>query len=289
MTIQGKFPVLSNRHVRGNTWRLSFHAPQIAAEAAAGQFLTVRIPGGHDPLLRRPFGVHRVGADAEGAVEILYRVVGRGTGELTRLREEERIDVLGPIGTGFGSFPEKTQHILVAGGIGIAPFPMLAGRIRSQVPGGRVRLFFGGRTAGDLAGIDETSPHCDEIVTTTEDGSEGAKGLVTEPLSAALADLDAGTAVVYVCGPLPMLAAAARIVLPLNIRCEVSLESQMACGMGTCLGCVTETMPVEKAGGVGLPISCETGSGDDCYQRVCTEGPVFDARTIQWETALSRA
>jgi dihydroorotate dehydrogenase electron transfer subunit len=283
VTIHGVFPVLKNERVAGVTYRMAVLAPGIAEFAQAGQFVTARAVTDHDPLLRRPFGVHRVHQGMRGALEVLYRVVGKGTRLLTRIGKGDRVDLLGPLGRGFGTHPGKAVHLLVAGGIGVAPFPLLAERLRAQDPAAGVRLFFGGKTAGDLAGLDALEPWCGEVHLTTEDGSRGEQALVTAPLARALEGIDPASAVIYACGPLKMLAAAAKLAAAKGVACEVSLESQMACGMGTCLGCVTRTIPV--ADGVGLPATCDpcsTKGAQDCYQRVCTEGPVFDARAIAW-------
>ena len=282
MTIQGRFPVLANEKVAEETWQLTVLCPGIADLAQPGQFLTLRVANESIPLLRRPFGIHRVHAACRGAVDVLYRVVGKGTQQMTLVPRGEQVDLLGPLGHGFSHFPDRALHFLVAGGIGIAPFPLLAQRIRTEQPAAVVRLFFGGRTQQDLAGLDALEPFCDATELTTEDGGRGEWGLVTQPLARALDGTRANAAVIYACGPIPMLAAVARFAMAKGIPCEVSLESQMACGLGTCMGCVTRTIPAE---GGGLPATCDpcsTKGVQECYARVCTEGPVFDARVIAW-------
>jgi dihydroorotate dehydrogenase electron transfer subunit len=277
--------VLRNERVSGTTYRLTVLAPGIAEFAAAGQFLTLRLLTEYDPLLRRPFGIHRVHTEVRGALEILFRVVGKGTKLLARIDKGDRVDLMGPLGRGFGAFPGRAVHVLVAGGIGVAPFPLLAERLRAASPPADARLFFGGKTADDLAGLDALEPLCGTVTLSTEDGSRGERGLVTAPLARALETLDPSTAAVSACGPLPMLAAVAKLAAARGVPCEVSLESQMACGMGTCMGCVTATIPADP--GTGLPAPCDPCSAagaHECYQRVCTEGPVFDARTIAWRT-----
>ena len=281
MTLQGRFTVLQNEKLGEGCYRLSARADPIAREAQPGQFLMLRVSENHDPLLRRPFGIHRLNATESGSVDVLYRVVGKGTRELTRLAPGGQIDVLGPLGRGFGRYPDKSEHLLVAGGIGIAPFPPLAQRIRQEAPAARIRLFSGGKTSVDLTGSEDVAHLCDAACLATEDGSRGMRGMVTEPLAKALGDADPGAAMVYACGPPPMLAAVAALARERGFACEVSLESRMACGLGTCLGCVTRTIPTGER--TPAPETPSNGGRREFYSRVCLEGPVFDAREIDWE------
>jgi len=229
-----------------------------------GQFLMVS-PGARsavqrtDPLLPRPMAVYRARQrDDAGEVEILYKVVGRGTGLLAETLPGQRIGVVGPLGRSF-SLPEPGERaILVAGGTGIASIYELADRAR----GGRAAVLLGARTAGDLMGVEDFEALGVELRIATEDGSRGLRGLVTALLEEALGD--PGPARVYACGPTPMMRRCAEIASEHGQPCIVSLENRMACGFGVCLGCAA---PLREAG----------------YALVCRDGPMFDAGALNWE------
>jgi dihydroorotate dehydrogenase electron transfer subunit len=155
--------------------------------------------------------------------------------------------------------------VFVAGGIGSAPFPALA-----QALSGAVRkpwMFYGARTAGDLPLLDWFREHCERVEVTTEDGSLGRKGRVTEPLEELLGHAAPGSLHLYACGPNPMLAAVTRLVRAHRMPCDLSLEAPMACGFGVCLGCV---------------VPCHTEDGGTRYERVCVEGPILPAERLAW-------
>jgi dihydroorotate dehydrogenase electron transfer subunit len=228
--------------------------------AVPGQFVMLRVSENMDPLLARPFGISSV--SSKKSIEIYYRVVGRGTLLLSSVEPERALVLQGPIGNGF-SVPEKdVTPILVAGGSGFPPLHFF-----SIKTGSRAHLFAGARNKECLpptGAIKSFRGHTKRVYIVTEDGSAGKKGLVTDLLPSLIADLDdAPRIVIYACGPRPMLAAVARIAAEHAIRCYVSMEERMACGLGACMGCSVGM----KSGG---------------YKRVCKEGPVFDAREIDW-------
>jgi dihydroorotate dehydrogenase electron transfer subunit len=261
--------ILSNAEVSPGYWRVRLNAPREFTAARPGQFVMARVGNGIDPLLRRPLAVFAVGALADDAApvwfEMLYRVVGKGTAMLSAKREEDGVDILGPLGKGFDPGPDDEEKLLVGGGIGLAPLHLLAMQlVERNAP---VRLFAGGRTRGDLPCLADferlgVACHC-----ATEDGSSGARGLVTAPLDRYL-DALTGKAALYVCGPDGMLRALAKIAAERALPCQVSLESHMACGVGACLGCVA-------AGKAHSPQHPD-------YRCVCTEGPVFASDELQW-------
>jgi dihydroorotate dehydrogenase electron transfer subunit len=215
-----------------------------------GQFAMINLdPGGvHlDPLLPRPMSIFR--ADGE-RVEFRFKVVGRGTQLLSELVEGTRIGVLGPLGNGYRE-PEG-RAVLVGGGTGIASLYGLAGQCSADA-----RVLLGGQTRRDVLALEEFRALPVELKVATDDGSCGHHGVVTE-----LLELDVGDEV-FACGPAPMMRVVSERAREADLRCWVSLESNMACGFGICLGCVVETH-----GG---------------FRYVCTDGPVFDARSIDWE------
>ncbi|MDR1708431.1 MAG: dihydroorotate dehydrogenase electron transfer subunit [Candidatus Accumulibacter sp.] len=261
--------ILSNAGVGRDYWRIRLSAPGEFAGVRAGQFVMARVGGGADPLLRRPLAVFDAGArpaeDGGAWFEMLYKVVGKGTALLSARREGEEIDILGPLGRGFDLGDENEEKLLVGGGVGLAPLHLLASRFIAR--GAKPRLFAGGRSAGDLPCLADFERLGVEIHAATEDGSLGARGLVTAPLLEYL-DGIAGRAALFACGPEGMLRAVAGIAAGRGLACQVSLESRMACGVGACLGCVTPG----RGHSPGAPN----------YRCVCSEGPVFAAGELAW-------
>jgi dihydroorotate dehydrogenase electron transfer subunit len=234
-------------------------APVIAKAAKPGNFLMVKVTSGTEPFLRRPLSIHRVSA-AQGAVELLYEVVGTGTEMLSQKKSGEQVDVIGPMGNGF-SIEARARHsrvILVAGGMGVAPLVFLAQRLKAD----RVTVLVGARSAAHiLCASDFRKLGCDVRIS-TDDGSSGFHGRVTGLLEEILIGKAQTGPVLYGCGPKPMLKAMADVCRRYGTQAEISLESHMACGIGACLGCVVQTR-----GG---------------FQRVCKEGPVFPAGELVW-------
>jgi len=230
-----------------------------------GQFLHLQLPDDTDPLLRRPYTVFRVD---ETSVDILFQVVGKGSGLLADLQVGDPVRVLGPLGRGFTSPSEDATALIVAGGVGMASLLLLVERLASE--GVSTRVFLGSRSRQyflcreDLAALDVP------LDVATDDGTEGHHGFVTD-LAAEVLDREApANPHVYACGPTPMMKALAKITGDRGIPTQVALENRMGCALGVCLGCV---VPVESANGL-------------TYERVCTEGPVFDARRVVWEYRL---
>lgn len=266
---------LSKRENLGENYtRLSFDFPEIAQSARPGQFLTISKNQPGFPLLRRPFSIHRL--NPPNQVQVLIKTVGPGTRQLVVLDEGDTINVLGPLGEGHFSIDEDRPNLLmVAGGIGIAPLLFLADEATKN-ENVRPVLFFGGCSGGDLGTIDDFEQLKIETNITTEDGSRGAKGLITDVLTDFFSDLEPQKTQVKACGPLPMLKAVAKLCYDREVDCQVSLETVMACGVGSCLGCVTEA--TADASADGLP-----------YFRVCHEGPVFNINQLPWKKEHERS
>lgn len=222
-----------------------------------GQFVEVRVDGSPATFLRRPISVHMVDYE-RNELWLLVQVVGDGSHHLAELEAGDVLNVILPLGNGFSLPPRKDARVLlVGGGCGIAPLLYLGAYLRQQ---GYARCDFllGARTAADLLQLDEYRRY-GQVFTTTEDGSHGVRGFVTHhPVMH-----EGGIDMIYACGPTPMMKAVARLAREAGIACEVSLENTMACGLGACLCCVTDTT-----------------EGHVC---VCTEGPVFNINKLKWQ------
>jgi dihydroorotate dehydrogenase electron transfer subunit len=275
---QGVVAVEENVRLARDTFRVRFRCPQIARRIVPGQFIMLRLAGSNDPLLARPLALYDVVPDAAGlpdGLDIVYLVVGKLTGRLARAVPGDQLEVWGPLGNGFA--PAATEHLLmVAGGIGQTPFLALAREyagqakfgnpVRSVPRAGRVTLCYGTRSAAYLAGVDDFLHLGVDVRISTDDGSAGRHGLVTELLREALEESTAGCRVVC-CGPEPMMHAVAELTARFDVPCQVSLETPMACGIGICFSCVTR-------------VRDEAGGWD--YRRTCVEGPIFNARQIEF-------
>lgn len=230
--------VMDIRWADKDTFWIDLYAPQIARSVAPGQFVMLEVPG---KFLRRPFSV----AGAEGShIYVLFRVVGEGTRNLSRVRRNQKLRVLGPLGRGF---PEpQNGTVLIAGGIGVAPLLFVKSRYPQTV------LIYGERTVGVI--LDRRFLPADTLIA-TDDGTAGFRGTAVQ-----LAE-KRPPAQIFACGPAKMLAAVAQLAEKWNVPAWVSLEARMACGFGVCNGCVIPTA---------------TG-----YARVCTDGPVFELAKVK--------
>ncbi|MCL5960346.1 MAG: dihydroorotate dehydrogenase electron transfer subunit [Chloroflexi bacterium] len=274
--------VVLNREVVPGVRLLRLTAPEIARDAAAGQFVHVRAGLTTDPLLRRPISLHAIGRAArsqaptradrddgssrgpassrsrvrEGEIDILFAKVGRGTSLLADSRPGDSVNLLGPLGRGFRIDPKTRNVLLVAGGLGLAPLAALAAEAvgRDLI----VTMLCGFKSQESTLPPDLLPPEV-EYVVCTEDGSLGRKGLVTEFVGGFLEWADE----IFACGPRAMLSALARNPLLRRIPVQASLEERMACGVGACFGCTIRTRS-------GL-------------KQVCRDGPVFRIGDVEWE------
>jgi dihydroorotate dehydrogenase electron transfer subunit len=263
--------VTSNTRLSDDYSVLALAAPEIASLARPGQFVMVKPAHGHDPLLRRPFSIFEILRDAHGTptgLSILNKRVGVGTRLLYDLEPGARVACLGPLGRPFDPIDPPEQAWMVAGGVGLAPFLTLSDAPIAR--GTAATLFYGARRGDDLYYTEQFERAGVRTILATEDGSRGAKGFVTGPLTDTLAGLGAADRVrLYVCGPTPMMRAVAAIAESHGRRCDVSLEQVMGCGLGGCYSCVVLT----RQGAGAAPH----------FVRSCIDGPVFDARRIVWE------
>ena len=264
--------IVSNERDTDSYFRLVLRAPQIAPLIQPGQFAHVRVLPLKDALLRRPFSIFQVAGDT---FSILYKTVGKGTEALSPgCKPGEELSVIAPLGHGF-TVPKRGGEtpLLVAGGYGMAAMYLLAQRSpQSGI------VFVGGRRRVDILCEKEFQALGWDVRVTTEDGSHGEKGLVTQPLIAEL-QRKIPFRKLFACGPTPMLRAVARIAEEFEVPAELSMDEHMCCGVGVCLTCV---IPVKTGDGPRRAKALPRDGGWE-YQRTCTEGPVFDSREIVWE------
>jgi dihydroorotate dehydrogenase electron transfer subunit len=265
--------VISNTRLSEDYSVVALAAPEVALLARPGQFVMVKPSQSADPLLRRPFSIFEILRDAAGSptgVSLLNKRVGIGTTRLYETPPGARVACLGPLGRPFEPVDPPAEAWMVAGGVGLAPFATLAEALRGR--GTAARLFYGARTASELYYVEWFERLGVQTVLTTEDGSRGARGYVTAPLADALRSTPAASRVtLFVCGPTPMMRAAAELAAAHGRACEVSLEQVMGCGLGGCYSCV---------------VLARNGNGEPHFIRSCIDGPVVDASRIVWD-ALS--
>jgi dihydroorotate dehydrogenase electron transfer subunit len=233
---------------------LTLRAPEVARRTIPGQFAMIEA----GRLLRRPFSIFRATTDE---ISVAFDVIGEGTRWLAERALGDEVALAGPLGTGF-SLNAEGPTIAVGGGYGAAALFLLAERLRPA--GHPVHAVLGAARSARVFGHDDAQRAFDSVAITTDDGSLGTKGLVTDVLADVVART--GSRRVVACGPMPMLEAVSARCRELNLACEIAVEEFMACGLGICWTCV-------------VPVA---GNGEPSYQRSCTEGPVFDGGAVVW-------
>ncbi|MGE0605918.1 MAG: dihydroorotate dehydrogenase electron transfer subunit [Pirellulales bacterium] len=274
----GSVPILENTRLARDTYRVRLAAPEIARRIVPGQFIMLRLAGCDDPLLARPLAMYETIDDEAGqpaAIDVVYLVVGKMTGRLAHCIAGQRLEVWGPLGNGF-PLHETGHVVMVAGGIGQTPFLALAREflgqrrygLRESPLASRVTLCYGARAADLLAGVEDFRAAGVDVRISTDDGSAGHHGLVTDLLQTVLDEDVSGEQPdirIVCCGPEKMMAAVASLAANRQVPCEVSLETPMACGIGICFSCVAR-------------VRDDQGTWD--YRRTCVEGPIFDAARL---------
>ncbi|MFF5324395.1 dihydroorotate dehydrogenase electron transfer subunit [Janibacter hoylei] len=246
---------------------LTLVTPGLPEIARPGQFVALSVGDGTSSmLLRRSFSIHRVSpAGTYGATtEIVVAAHGPGTRAITALQPSETVSVVGPLGRGFPLPSQPVPCILVGGGYGSAPLFWLAEQLRER--GCSVEIVLGAASADRLYGVVEARRVADGVTITTDDGSAGTRGWVSDVLPDLIARTGAG--VLYGCGPMGMLRSMSAIAADHGIVAQVAVEEAMACGVGICMTCV---MPVADALGTTKMV------------RSCLEGPVFRGDRVRWE------
>ena len=281
----GKAMVRLNEPMAKDTYRLRLECQEVAQAILPGQFVMLRPMGMDDPLLGRPFALFDV-VEEHGqriAFDIGYHVVGKFTRWLAQQGPKlSELAIWGPLGNGFT--PRGTKRLIfAAGGIGQTPFLAVAREVlglcsygvlpRSAAKSAGCTLCYGVRSAVYAAGVEEFRNQGVDVRISTDDGTLGKHGRVTDLVEELLNNSQESLADVHIltCGPEPMMAAVAKLAARYGVSCEASLETPMACGLGICFSCVTRIKTVDSANGCNWD-----------YRRTCVEGPVFDAASIVW-------
>lgn len=248
--------VTDNIRLHMNYCLLKLTSDEILPEMLPGQFVEVRVDNSPSTFLRRPISINFVDRTTN-ELWLLIQIIGDGTRHMAELRQGDIVNIMLPLGNGF-SMPSDTQKrsLLIGGGVGTAPLLYMGACLKKA--GFAPVFLLGARSKSDLMQLDHFSAF-GEVYTTTEDGTMGEAGYVTD--HSVLRDIHFDH--IYTCGPKPMMMAVARYAFSQEIDCEVSLENTMACGIGACLCCVEKTK-------------------DNHNVCVCTEGPVFNTKELSW-------
>ncbi len=249
-------PVLSKKNIAAGIWDMELYCPKAAAEAVPGQFVDIKAEGF---TLRRPISICGIDKD-KGTLRIVFEERGKGTAQIARVNVGECLDIIAPLGHGFELLDKSSKAVMIGGGIGTPPMLPLA-----QHYGENASVIFGFRNSRAVILKDDVIKAGAELILCTDDGSEGRKGFVTD----ALADLlsQSKPDIIYACGPMIMLKRIAQAAKDNGIRCQISLEERMACGVGACLGCACVTKQ----------------DGEKVYRHVCKNGPVFEAEEVAFD------
>ncbi len=249
--IVSKVTVTALEKIQDRVFLIKCHSPYLAKNFEPGQFANIKVSESNFPLLRRPFSV----CDVEGdEIVFMFAVHGAGTEILSNKRPGDTLDLIAPLGKGFNISDDPGVSVIVAGGIGAAPFPFLTRALGDS----RVITYVGGRSSGDVITYGLRSPKV-----ATDDGSIGFKGNIVDYFGSELPNYAGQRIKVYACGPNPMLRALQKLLITSGIEGELSTESAMACGFGICQGC-----PIEKS------------EADGRYLLICKDGPVFNAKDV---------
>lgn len=248
--INTKLPfVENNEKFSEDIFKITINCPEIAKKSKPGQFISILC---EDLVLRRPFSI--AGA-TENTISVLYKLKGKGTKFISKLKKDEEIDLIGPLGNGFNI--QNKKSILVGGGVGVAPLLFISENLKTQnIPFNFVAGF------QSLPESYKTLPENSYII--TEDGSSDYKGRIDKYLEQIIKENK--PEIIYSCGPKPVLQYVSKIAEQFNIEAQVALERDFACGIGVCMGCSIEIKENDKI----------------VNKRICKDGPVFEGRTVIW-------
>lgn len=261
--------IAENRPLNNDYQLLTFSPLTHTQEPEPGQFYMIGTFGKskarpsfediHDPLLKRPFSLFR---RTRKGLQILFRIRGRGTAIMRELKKGSHVDVLGPLGNSYPSPPQNKTPLIIAGGIGMASLFYFAERLSRTKK--KAYISYGVRSEKELFMVEELKRFAKELSISTDDGSCGERGCVTDSATNLLSSIPTlrSNSVIYACGPRKMLEAVSEMAKQRGIEAYLSMEEVMACGVGACLGCAVKTV--------------------NGYKRACKEGPIFNGKEIVW-------
>lgn len=257
MKYQEQAELIEKSQLQYDIFRYKVKTQNIAKQAEPGQFLEIKVDDGNGLFLRRPISIFNVENDE---LEFIFQVKGEGTKALSKKQVGEKIDILGPLGYGTFSIKEYNTVAIIGGGIGVYPLHEAAKRLKGKT---KINTYLGFRNKDYVTVEDEFRKVSDKLIITTDDGSYGEKGFAIDFLKQ-----DEKPDIIMACGPLPMLRAVKQYAIENGIKCEVSLEERMGCGLGACLGCAVKTAQSPKEAPE--------------YWHVCKAGPVFEAKDVEF-------
>lgn len=253
MFTQGLYEIIKKSQTAEDTFDLTLSCRELSDLANPGQFVHISVPGF---FLRRPISICDIDKD-NGTIRIVFQIKGKGTDALSKFEVGDRLDMLGPLGIGFKLLDTDKKVITVGGGIGTPPMLSVAKNYSENAT-----AISGFRTKNLVILQEDFKAQGNKTILCTDDGTAGEKGFVTDALIRCIKEEKPD--MIYACGPIVMLKAVSKIAIENEIRCQISLEERMACGVGACLGCAVKM----------------TRGGREFYGHVCKNGPVFDAREV---------
>ena len=262
MPVQVKAKLVQKEELIPGVFKFSVDAPEIVSRASQGQFLEIRATDDIEPFLRRPISIHNLQRES-GLLEFIFQVKHKGTSLLSQKNVGDRIDIVGPLGNGTFDYSKFENLAIIGGGIGVFPLYELAKNAKNA--GKTVNTYLGFRNKELVLLEYEFNEVSDNLILTTDDGSYGEYGFAISFLREDIARRKIDS--IFACGPLPMLKAVRTLAIEKDIPCQISLEENMACGLGVCLGCAVR-------------LSSSTDE-EPLYKHVCKDGPVFEAKKVE--------
>ena len=254
--------LVQREQLKSDIFKYSVKAPNIVKNSKPGHFIEIRVSDQTEPFLRRPISIHNLDK-ANGILEFIFQVKGKGTEILSKKEVGDKIDIIGPLGYGTFKYENYNNLAIIGGGIGVFPLYELAKN--AKVDGKNVNIYLGFRNKDFVVLEDEFKNVSNNFVLTTDDGSYSEKGFAINYLEKDIEDGKIDS--IYACGPLPMLKAVQKLAIEKNIPCQISLEEKMGCGLGVCLGCAVKTAKSPKEAPE--------------FVHVCKAGPVFNAKDVE--------
>lgn len=282
--------ILENEEVHPGYYKLALELPSECNLPEPGQFYIIRCSDTSDPLLRRPFSMHRLDwGKGPMRLEILYRVMGKGTKWLSERKKGEHPDIIGPLGSGFALENTLTDAVLIARGIGIAPLHALGEHLYRQSPQVRIHVLMGARSRNRVF-YEKELKEMGTLHLYTDDGSLGFHGRAPQLLLHLMETKNlACNSALFACGPIPMLRELAEIAKSFAFQGQVALETHMGCGFGACLSCAVPLKPhcVHRSDLWRKPALQWSEDKSRVYSLICKDGPIYDIQEVDWDEWLA--